>query len=123
MASAADYDASSLPGAAEDRCGVVVVAEGPYTEGFGDNSNPSVQEEDLEAVRKLRSLCGTLVMVVFSGRPIDLVGLEKEVDALVAAWLPGSEGGPAVWDALCGVVGFSGKLSMVWPRSFDGYEG
>lgn len=31
--------------------------------------------------------------------------------AVVAAWLPGTEAGPGIWDVLTGEIGFSGKLS------------
>ena len=40
------------------------------------------------------------------------------MDALVAAWLPGTEG-QGVSDVLFGDYGFTGKLSMTWFRSVD----
>jgi beta-glucosidase len=40
------------------------------------------------------------------------------LDALVASWLPGSEGA-GVADVLFGREGFSGRLSVTWPRSED----
>jgi beta-glucosidase len=42
----------------------------------------------------------------------------SHVDALVAAWLPGSEGA-GVADTLFGKRPYTGKLSMTWPRSLD----
>ncbi|MEA2296697.1 MAG: beta-glucosidase, partial [Solirubrobacteraceae bacterium] len=58
-------------------------------------------------------------VVVVSGRPliIDPQRL-KRIDALVAAWLPGSEG-TGVADTLFGVRPFTGKLPVSWPRSVD----
>lgn len=41
-----------------------------------------------------------------------------QVDAFVAAWLPGSEGA-GVADVLFGDYDFTGKLSYTWPRSID----
>jgi beta-glucosidase len=41
-----------------------------------------------------------------------------EIDALVASWLPGSEGA-GVADVLFGRRAFTGRLSMTWPRSED----
>jgi beta-glucosidase len=38
------------------------------------------------------------------------------MDALVAAWLPGSEG-MGVADPLFGTRQYTGKLSVTWPRS------
>jgi beta-glucosidase len=40
------------------------------------------------------------------------------MDALVAAWLPGSEGN-GIADVLFGDVPFTGKLSYSWPRSME----
>lgn len=99
------------------------MSEPPYTEGFGDSAHPRVPEDDVALFRRLRPLCGKLVVVVYSGRPVDLIGLDSEADALVAAWLPGTEAGPGIWDVLCGVHGFGGKLSFTWPRGFEGYQG
>ena len=41
-----------------------------------------------------------------------------EIDGLVAAWLPGSEGA-GVADTLFGARPFTGRLPMTWPRSLD----
>ncbi len=58
-------------------------------------------------------------MVVYSGRPIDLgETVYANADAIVAAWLPGSEGGPGLVDVLSGEVGFGGKLTYKWPKNF-----
>jgi beta-glucosidase len=53
---------------------------------------------------------------VVSGRPLILGEAADLADAIVAAWLPGSEG-TGVADVLLGDAGFSGKLSHSWPRS------
>ena len=42
----------------------------------------------------------------------------SSMDALVAAWLPGSEG-QGVADVLFGDYGFTGKLSRTWFKSVD----
>ena len=41
-----------------------------------------------------------------------------QADAVVAAWLPGTEGG-GVADGLFGATPFTGRLSFTWPRSMD----
>jgi beta-glucosidase len=57
--------------------------------------------------------------VVVSGRPLILDrALRHEADAIVAAWLPGSEGA-GVADDLFGVRPYTGRLPMTWPRSLD----
>jgi beta-glucosidase len=42
----------------------------------------------------------------------------SHVDALVASWLPGSEG-EGVADVLFGHRPFTGRLPVTWPRSVD----
>jgi beta-glucosidase len=58
------------------------------------------------------------VVVVLSGRPLILGDVAEQADALVAAWLPGTEGG-GVADVLFGDVKPTGKLSFTWPRAMD----
>jgi beta-glucosidase len=53
-----------------------------------------------------------------TGRPIVLAPILRYADALVAAWLPGSEGA-GVTDVLLGDVAPTGKLPHSWPRAMD----
>jgi beta-glucosidase len=57
------------------------------------------------------------VVVIVSGRPLILDPAQlQQMDGLVAAWLPGSEG-IGVADPLFGTTPYTGKLPMTWPRS------
>jgi beta-glucosidase len=58
----------------------------------------------------------TCVVLVVSGRPQVLTDQLGEMDALVASWLPGSEGS-GVADVLFGQRPFTGQLPMTWPRT------
>jgi len=58
------------------------------------------------------------VVVVISGRPVLIKPYLAHIDALVAAWLPGTEG-QGVADALFGDYGFTGKLPRTWFKSVD----
>ena len=53
-----------------------------------------------------------------SGRPVILTDRLPQIDALVAAWLPGTEG-QGIADVIFGDYPFTGKLSYSWPRSND----
>ena len=55
-------------------------------------------------------------MVLLSGRPLIVGEVLSDVDALVAAWLPGTEG-EGVADVLFGDYRPTGKLGFSWPRS------
>ncbi|MFJ8538389.1 glycoside hydrolase family 3 protein [Streptomyces sp. NPDC093591] len=99
--------------------GVVVVGETPYAEGFGDVGNGHdlrLSPADEAAVDKV---CGAMkcAVLVVSGRPqlIDDESLAG-IDALVASWLPGTEG-DGVADVLYGKRPFTGQLPVTWPKS------
>ncbi|CAN1271775.1 Beta-glucosidase BoGH3B [Linum perenne] len=59
-----------------------------------------------------------IVIVVISGRPLVIEPYVDTIDALVAAWLPGTEG-RGVADVLFGDHGFSGKLPRTWFKRVD----
>ena len=85
------YDRNAaFPAGTKADIGIVVVAERPYAEGAGDSSTLSLPNEDVALVDKVRPLVDKLVVVVFSGRPMDL-GDVASADAIVEAWLPGTE--------------------------------
>jgi beta-glucosidase len=113
--------------------GIVVVGETPYSEGYGDIGGPEcgfctptqLEEKSLtlqpgdQAV--VDAVCGAIekcVVLIVSGRPQIVTDQLGEMDALVASWLPGSEGA-GVADVLFGRQGFTGRLSVSWPRSED----
>lgn len=98
--------------------GIVVVGEDPYAEGLGDTTDLSLSAEDVAAIENTRAHCERLVLVLLSGRPMLIADQLTQVDAFVAAWLPGTEGAGVV-DLLLGAVPFTGKLSHTWPRSVD----
>jgi beta-glucosidase-like glycosyl hydrolase len=101
--------------------GIVVVAEDPYAEGVGDagagEHDMRVSEADAAAIDRV---CGAVdcVVIVVSGRPIEIEPHLEGVDALVAAWLPGSEGA-GVADPLFGATPYDGRLPVSWPRLVD----
>ncbi|XP_060172836.1 uncharacterized protein LOC132603685 [Lycium barbarum] len=96
---------------------IVVVGEVPYAEMFGDSTNLTITEPGPSTIN---NVCGAVkcVVVVVSGRPVVLQPYVDKIDALVAAWLPGTEG-QGVADALFGDYGFTGKLARTWFKSVD----
>ncbi|SED41452.1 beta-glucosidase [Nocardioides exalbidus] len=114
---------------------VVVVGETPYAEGFGDVGGPQwaydpadngtprpaqtmeLSQSDQDLVRTVCTKVETCVVVLLSGRPLVIEpSLLSQVDALQAAWLPGSQG-EGVTDVLFGRTPYTGKLPVSWPRS------
>ncbi len=75
--------------------------------------------EDKQAVDRVCSTAASCVVVVISGRPLILEPAQlRQIDALVAAWLPGSEG-QGVADTLFGRAPFTGRLPVSWPRTLE----
>jgi beta-glucosidase len=75
----------------------------------------SLQPGDKAVVDKVCSAIAKCVVLVVSGRPQVLTDQLGEMDALVASWLPGTEGA-GVADVLFGRRPFTGRLSVTWPR-------
>lgn len=94
---------------------IVVVGEPPYAEMFGDTTNLTISDPGPSIIG---NVCGSVkcVVVVVSGRPVVIQPYVSTIDALVAAWLPGTEG-QGVADALFGDYGFTGKLARTWFKS------
>ena len=96
---------------------VAVVGEQPYAEGEGDRPNGlGLSSGDLATIDRLRAAGVPVVVVLVSGRPMDIADRLAQWDGLVAAWLPGTEG-QGVADVLFGLVEPTGKLPMTWMRS------
>jgi beta-glucosidase len=96
--------------------GVVVVGEKPYAEGMGDiGNNGHTLQLSVADRNAVDTVCAAMkcVVLVVSGRPLDITGIVPEADAVVASWLPGSEGG-GVADVLFGLRPFTGRLPVTW---------
>jgi beta-glucosidase len=98
--------------------GVVVVGETPYAEMRGDREDLALAKEDLDAISTVKKAGVPVVTVVVSGRPLILGEALTLSDAIVAAWLPGTEG-EGVADVLFGDHKPTGKLAFSWPRSMS----
>ena len=94
---------------------VAVIGENPYAEGAGDDQDLSIFNEDLAVIENLKNTGKPLIVILISGRPMILENVLDDADALVAAWLPGTEGA-GVAEVLYGDYAPTGKLSLSWPR-------
>jgi beta-glucosidase len=97
---------------------VVVVGEPPYAEMMGDRTNLDLSADDAALVAKATATGKPVVTILLSGRPLILNSALGDSTALVAAWLPGTEG-QGVADVLFGDAKFTGKLPRTWPRDND----
>ena len=96
---------------------VAVVGETPYAEWLGDRSDDlGLDAEDRATLAALARSGVPTVVIVVSGRPLVVTDLLPGWAALVAAWLPGSEG-EGITDVLFGDFAPTGTLPISWPRS------
>jgi beta-glucosidase len=105
-------------GAAGADVAVVAIGERPYAEGHGDDAKLTLDPKQLELVSAIKAGGTKVVVVLMTGRPVLLGDLPRSADALVAAWLPGSEAA-GITDVLFGDHDFTGKLPHSWPRSIE----
>src|SRR6202140_3372765 len=98
---------------------VVVLALGEDTGMSGEAASrsklglPGRQQELLE---KVVATGKPVVLILFSGRPLTLPWAFEHVPAVLAAWFPGVQAGPALVRTLFGDSNPTGKLPVTWPR-------
>jgi beta-glucosidase len=97
---------------------VAVVGEDPYAEGSGDRQKLELLPQDLALIDAAKRSGKPLVVVLISGRPLILGDVLDSATAVVAAWLPGTEG-DGVADVLYGAYKPTGKLSCSWPANMS----
>jgi beta-glucosidase len=98
---------------------VAVVGETPYAESKGDRpQGMGLDATDLATLQNLKASGVPTVVVLVSGRPLDIAPQLADWAGLVESWLPGSEG-QGVADVLFGDHNPTGKLPVTWMRSAD----
>lgn len=97
---------------------IVAVGEAPYAESLGDNSKLTIPFNGADVISLVADKIPTLVILI-SGRPLVLEQwLLAKIDALVAAWLPGTEG-EGITDVIFGSHDFKGQLPVTWFREIE----
>lgn len=113
-------DEIATAAAGAQKADLVILALGESPEMSGEAASrahlglPGRQQQLLEAVVKTGK---PVVLILFSGRPLTVPWAFEHVPAVIAAWLPGIRGGPALTRCLFGDQNFSGKLVVSWPRA------
>lgn len=98
---------------------VAVVVVGERQNQIGEKASNDTLElpgRQLEQLQRVVATGTPTVLVVMSGRPVDLCWAQDSVPAILQAWYPGTRGGEAVAALLFGDVSPGGKLPFTWPR-------
>lgn len=93
--------------------GIAIIGEKPYAEGWGDAVDLSLNTEDLMVIEKVKAKSKKIIVIIVSGRPLEIEKYADNWDGIIAAWLPGSEG-QGVADVLFGDFPFTGTLPVEW---------
>lgn len=99
-------------------CGQAVLLLGEDRRQSGEAASsagiqiPGIQQELLDRVC---AVCDQVAVVLFSGRPLDIRQIAEKAQAVLLAWMPGTEGARALVDVLSGRYSPSGKLPMSFP--------
>ena len=83
-----------------------------------DPTRSQLDAADVQVVQRMKQAGLKTVVVLVAGRPMIIDSIIDWADAIVVAWLPGTEGA-GVTDVLFGDVHPTGKLPHSWPRSMD----
>jgi len=103
-----------------EKADIVVLALGEHYLQSGEatsNGNIQIPQIQLELFEKIYEVNKEIVVVLFSGRPLDLRKIAQKAKAVLEVWMPGTEGARAIVDVLTGEYNPSGKLPMSFPYS------
>ena len=95
---------------------VLCVGENAYAETPGNISDLTLDENQLALARAASRTGKPVILVLVEGRPRIITSIEKNMNAILMAYWPGSEGGPAIADVLFGDYNPSGRLPITYPR-------
>src|SRR6202158_6030108 len=97
---------------------ILTLGESPEMSGeAASRSNLGLPGHQQELLGAIASTGKPVVLILFSGRPLTVPWAFEHVPAVLAAWFPGTEAGPALARTLFGEANPSGKLVVSWPRS------
>lgn len=102
------------------KCDVIVAAMGEAAEMSGEctsRSNIQVPENQRELLKALLATGKPVILLLFTGRPLDLSWEQQNIPAILNVWFGGTESGNAIADVVFGKINPSGKLTATFPQN------
>ena len=99
---------------------ITLIALGEHPQRSGEMnsvSDLSLPAGQLDLLKKVKGIGKPVVVLLFSGRPLDLSEVKLYADAILWAWHPGTMGAQACIDLTFGIESPSGRLPVSFPRS------
>lgn len=87
-----------------------------------DRAHMHLPDDQIRRIEELAESGKKIVIVLFCGAPVELPFCDK-VDAILNMYLPGQNGGKAVYELLFGEKNPSGKLAETWPVRYEDVPG
>ena len=111
------FDKAKLAAENSDIVIMVLGEEGNQSGEGRSRTNIGLPGLQLELLKEIYKINQNIVLVVMSGRPLDLTWADKNIPAIIQAWHLGSKSGEAIAEVLYGDHNPSGKLTMSFPRN------
>ncbi len=112
-----DFGKAKLAAAISDIVVMVLGEEGNQSGEGRSRTNIGLPGLQLELLKEINKINNNIILVVMSGRPLDLSWEDENIPAIVQAWHLGSKSGDAIAQVLYGDYNPSGKLTMSFPRN------
>jgi len=98
---------------------IALMVLGENQDMSGEHASRSMLDlpgRQLELLQAVKATGKPVVLILMSGRPLDISWAEQNIPSILEIWHPGSEGGNAVADLLFGNAVPGGKLPITWMK-------
>lgn len=95
---------------------ISVVGEEPHSEWVGDTRDLALEPDEQRMLQAVADLGIPTVMVAAVGRPQQLVWADQTFEAILWAYVPGTEGAEPIADVLFGDYSPAGRLPVTFPK-------